>query len=113
MLAHLTNTSYSIVRYELVPFIAACINAIVLEKALINEVYTLYALLLISCSLHAHFIINVIDDMTHILGIRCFDITEQLNGLKKVTETHTIQYVNGRKANGFIEHGDHLHHKTT
>src|ERR1700730_17770610 len=72
MLAHLTNTSYSIVRYELVPFIAACINAIVLEKALINEVYTLYALLLISCSLHAHFIINVIDDMTHILGIRCF-----------------------------------------
>lgn len=101
MLAHITARQYSMYRIELIPYLLAVTHALLVspQYQLITEQQALYGLLIYVITLHAHFIIHVIDDMTEILHINCFTIDKQK--IHPVVNTHP----NGTNGNTRMEHG--------
>lgn len=103
MLAHIQDKQYNILRIELIPYFLGAFNALYIsnDKQYINELHTLYSLLIYTIALHSHFAIHVIDDMTSILGIKAFTIIKKQQ-IHPIAHTH----VNGINESIVTEHGN-------
>lgn len=76
MLAHLTDKHYNTWRWELLPYVATAVTAVLFHALPVTELTALLLLFAYVLLLHAHFIVFVVRDMKSILNIHCFTIVD-------------------------------------